>query len=103
MAGGVDGGAEGVGPATSGAVLRIAVPRPADPAYHRFRNVETDAATNRTTAGGFVIDVFEAAVRKLPYALRFEYVPADVGLYNTLVQQVANGSYDAAVADMTIS
>nr|CAD1825569.1 unnamed protein product [Ananas comosus var. bracteatus] len=68
-----------------------------------FRNVETDAATNRTTAGGFVIDVFEAAVRQLPYALRFEYVPADVGLYNTLVQQVANGSYDAAVADITIT
>ncbi|OAY66543.1 Glutamate receptor 2.8 [Ananas comosus] len=88
---------------TSGAVLRIAVPRPADPAYHRFRNIETDAATNRTTAGGFVIDVFEAAVRQLPYALRFEYVPADVGLYNTLVQQVANGSYDAAVADITIT
>nr|CAD1825568.1 unnamed protein product [Ananas comosus var. bracteatus] len=88
---------------TSGAVLRIAVPGPVDPGFHSFLDIETDAATNRTTAGGFVIDVFEAAVRQLPYALRFEYVPAENVSYNTLVQQVANGSYDAAVADITIT
>lgn len=76
---------------TSGAVLRIAVPGPVDAGFHGFLDVETDAATNRTTAGGFVIDVFEAAVRQLPYALRFEYVPAENVSYDKLVQQVANG------------
>ncbi|XP_020083452.1 glutamate receptor 2.7-like [Ananas comosus] len=68
---------------TSGAVLRVAVPGPVDVGFHGFLDIETDAATNRTMAGGFVL--------------------ADVVSYHTLVQQVANGSYDAAVADITIT
>ena len=79
---------------TSGRKLRIAVPGPVEPGFHSFLDVESDPATNVTLARGFVIDVFEAAVRQLPYALLFEYEPyrnangTSGGDYNTLVKQV---------------
>lgn len=79
---------------TSGRKLRIAVPGPVEPGFHSFLNVERDPATNVTLARGFVIDVFEAAVRQLPYALLFEYESyrnangTSGGDYNTLVKQV---------------
>ncbi|XP_072982530.1 glutamate receptor 2.8-like isoform X2 [Typha latifolia] len=88
---------------TSGKKLRIGVPGPVMPGFHSFLDIETDPTTNQTRASGFVIDVFEAAVRCLPYALRFEYVAATNVKYDALIQQVANGTYDAAVADMTIT
>ncbi|RWW80845.1 hypothetical protein BHE74_00010793 [Ensete ventricosum] len=81
---------------TSGRTLRIAVPGPVEPGFQSFLNVEHDPATNVTWASGFVIDVFEAAVRQLPYALLFEYEPyrnangTSGGDYNTLVKQVYN-------------
>ncbi|XP_072978881.1 glutamate receptor 2.8-like [Typha angustifolia] len=88
---------------TSGKKLRIGVPGPVMPGFHSFLDIETDPVTNQTRASGFVIDVFEAAVRHLPYALPFEYVAATNVKYDALIQQVANGTYDAAVADITIT
>ncbi|XP_072985829.1 glutamate receptor 2.9-like isoform X1 [Typha latifolia] len=87
---------------TGGKKLRVGVPQPVDPGFQSFVNIEIDPETNQTSASGFVIDVFEAAVRQLPYAMPFEYVPAGHERYNTLVLQVANGTYDAAVADLTM-
>ncbi|XP_073113432.1 glutamate receptor 2.8-like [Elaeis guineensis] len=71
------------------------VPGPVEPGFHSFLNVEKDPVSNETKASGYVIDVFEAAVRQLPYALPFEYVPENAkgkraGDYNALVQEVSN-------------
>uniref|UniRef100_A0A0E0M1I6 Glutamate receptor n=1 Tax=Oryza punctata TaxID=4537 RepID=A0A0E0M1I6_ORYPU len=88
---------------TSARRLRVAVPGSVNPGYRPIVHLDVDAATNRTTAGGFVVEVFEAAVRLLPYALPVEYVKAESMPYDKLVQMVGNGTFDAAVADMTIT
>ncbi|XP_062199198.1 glutamate receptor 2.8-like [Phragmites australis] len=88
---------------TSGRKLQVAVPGPVDPGYWPIMHLELDPATNRTVAGGFVIEVFEAAVRLLPYALPFEYVLVPSMPYDNLVEKVGLGAYDAAVADITIT
>uniref|UniRef100_A0A0E0L8U0 Ionotropic glutamate receptor C-terminal domain-containing protein n=1 Tax=Oryza punctata TaxID=4537 RepID=A0A0E0L8U0_ORYPU len=78
-------------------ILRIGVPVRHD--FKTFVNVETNPYTNRSTVSGYSIDVFEAAVKKLPYALRYEYIPYDcAGSYDQLVSQ----NFDAAVGDVTI-
>ncbi|VAI32610.1 unnamed protein product [Triticum turgidum subsp. durum] len=64
---------------------------------------ESSGELRPTTASGFVIEVFEAAVRLLPYALPFEYVKAASMPYDDLVQAVGNGTFDAAVADITMT
>ncbi|OEL24842.1 Glutamate receptor 2.8 [Dichanthelium oligosanthes] len=88
---------------TSGRKLRVAVPGDVDPGYRAIMHLDVDPATNRTVAGGFVIEVFEAAVRLLPYALPFEYVLVGSMPYDRLVENVGNGDFDAAVADITIT
>ncbi|XP_052178538.1 glutamate receptor 3.4-like [Diospyros lotus] len=56
---------------------------------------------------GFCIDVFEAAVNLLPYAVPHIYMVYGDGLknpsYNNLVNDVALNKYDAAVGDVTIT
>ncbi|KAL6656051.1 hypothetical protein ACP70R_006877 [Stipagrostis hirtigluma subsp. patula] len=88
---------------TSGRKLRVAVPGGVDPGYRPIMHLDVDPATNRTVAGGFVIEVFEAAVELLPYALPFEYVLVPSMPYNKLIENVGLGVYDAAVADITIT
>ncbi|KAL5200913.1 hypothetical protein ABZP36_035267 [Zizania latifolia] len=88
---------------TSARKLRVAVPGSVTPGYRSIVHLDVDQATNITDAGGFVVEVFEAAVRLLPYALPFEYVKAESMPYDKLVQLVANGTFDAAVADITIT
>lgn len=88
--------------------MKIAVPGPVEPGFHAFLNIQKNLETNETTASGFVIEVFEAAVRKLPYALQFEYVAymdergKSAGDYNSLIQSVPK-KYDAVVGDVTIT
>uniref|UniRef100_A0A0D9XDZ1 Glutamate receptor n=1 Tax=Leersia perrieri TaxID=77586 RepID=A0A0D9XDZ1_9ORYZ len=88
---------------TSGRRLRVAVPGSVNPGYRSIVHLDVDPATNWTTAGGFVVEVFEAAVRLLPYALPVEYVKAESMPYDKLVQKVGDGTFDAAVADITIT
>ncbi|CAD6219183.1 unnamed protein product [Miscanthus lutarioriparius] len=89
---------------TSGRKLQVAMPAGhVDPGYQPIMHLDVDPATNRTVAGGFVIEVFEAAVRLLPYALPFEYVLVGSMRYDTLVERVGKGEFDAAVADITIT
>lgn len=88
---------------TSARKLRVAVPGNVSDSYKPIVRLEVDPATNQTTASGFVIEVFEAAVRLLPYALPFEYVKAASMPYDELVQAVGNGTFDAAVADITMT
>ncbi|KAI4322549.1 hypothetical protein L6164_022231 [Bauhinia variegata] len=79
--------------------LRIAVP-------HRVSYQEFVAKDKDTGVKGYCIDVFEAAVKLLPYAVPLKYILYGHGDrnpdYNDLVNQVAQNNFDAAVGDITI-
>ncbi|XVE71313.1 hypothetical protein DITRI_Ditri10aG0141300 [Diplodiscus trichospermus] len=57
---------------------------------------------------GYSIDVFNAVMAKLPYAVPYDYIPfatpegKAAGSYNDLTDQVYYGNYDAVVGDITI-
>jgi glutamate receptor, ionotropic, plant len=76
---------------TSGRKLRVAVPERVDSGYRPIVHLDVDPATKRTVAGGFAIEVFEAAVRLLPYALPFEYVPVPSMPYDSLINNISLG------------
>ncbi|KAL8055724.1 hypothetical protein ABFX02_04G074100 [Erythranthe guttata] len=63
-----------------------------------------DYDRGRGAPSGFCIDVFQAAVDRLPYNISIEYIrfDNDQGSYNELVHQVYLQNYDAAVGDITI-
>ncbi|KAJ9184132.1 hypothetical protein P3X46_007903 [Hevea brasiliensis] len=71
--------------------------------------VKRDPITNSTTVTGYCIDVFEAVIKQLPYALTYEYIPfvkpdgESAGTYNDMVYQLNLGNFDAAVGDTTIT
>lgn len=68
-------------------ILRIGVPVRRD--FKFFVNVEANHNTNGSSVSGYSIDVFEAAVNRLPYALRYEYIPYDcANSYDQLISQV---------------
>jgi ionotropic glutamate receptor len=75
----------------SGKKLQVGV-RPSG--YQQFINVEKDQITGATKATGLSVDVFEEAVKILPYAVPFEYVlfgsPEDTSSrsYDDFVYQV---------------
>jgi len=73
----------------NGRKLRIGVPIKDD--FQEFVKVEEDPITNAITVSGFSIDVFEAVVQTLPYAISYEYIP----FANTIGQSA--GSYDELV------
>ncbi|KAF1884820.1 hypothetical protein Lal_00028707 [Lupinus albus] len=84
----------------NGKPLRIAVPNRVS--YKEF------VAKDKNPPGvqGFCIDVFEAALKLLPYPVPRQYMLYGNGdrnpNYNNLVDQVAQNNYDAAVGDVTI-
>uniref|UniRef100_A0A0E0B397 Ionotropic glutamate receptor C-terminal domain-containing protein n=1 Tax=Oryza glumipatula TaxID=40148 RepID=A0A0E0B397_9ORYZ len=90
---------------TNGKKLRIGV---RTNAYPEFMKVESNPVTNEITASGYAIDVFEEVLKRLPYAIPYEYVSFDngqginSGSYNDFVYQVYLGVYDAAIGDITI-
>lgn len=59
-----------------------------------FVNVAHDPDTNTTRFTGYSIDVFEAVVQALPYALPYELIPfakpngESAGTYDDLILQV---------------
>ncbi|CAH8264090.1 unnamed protein product [Arabidopsis lyrata] len=70
-----------------------------------FTGERFDPITNITTPKGYAIDIFEAALKKLPYSVipqyyRFES-PDDH--YDDLVYKLDNGTLDAVVGDVTIT
>lgn len=76
---------------TNGNKLRVGV---WTSGYPEFMKVERDPTTNATTATGYAIDVFEEVLKRLPYAIPYEYVSfgdADSGNYNDFVYQVHLG------------
>lgn len=66
----------------SGKKLRVGVP--INKEFTELIKVEKDADTNAVKETGFCIDVFEKAMRSLPYAVPFEYIP-----FETLDKQVS--------------
>lgn len=84
----------------NGKILQIAVPVRRD--FKVFVNVENPNSSIPIVTG-YCIDVFEAAVKKLPYALPFKYIPYECATsYDKLVWQVYSKMFDAAVGDITI-
>ncbi|KAF3336819.1 glutamate receptor 2.8-like protein [Carex littledalei] len=90
--------------------LRIAIPGLVDPGFFPILHVDRVNGTNHLlNFGGFVKDVFEAAVAELPYSLEYEYVPfvdaqgRRLGDYTELIRRVSLKQYDAAVGDITIT
>ncbi|KAH6793301.1 hypothetical protein C2S52_003778 [Perilla frutescens var. hirtella] len=91
----------------SGKKLKVAVP--AEAGFPEFVKVERDPETNATKFSGYYIDLFEAIISALPYAVRYEFVPFDTAnssmsrTYDDLCRQVFNETFDAAVGDITVT
>ncbi|KAL0801939.1 hypothetical protein Bca101_057115 [Brassica carinata] len=91
---------------TNGKKLRIAVPK--KDGFNNFVKVTKDANTNALTITGFCIDVFDAVMRQMPYAVPYEYVSFETpdgkadGNYDKMVHKVFLGEFDGAVGDTTI-
>lgn len=92
---------------TSGTKLKIGVP--IRPGFEEFVTVTHDAVKNTTLVTGYCIDVFDAAMRRLPYYVPYEYVAfvkpdnfTSAGSYDDLISQVYFKKYDAVVGDVTI-
>nr|XP_023919108.1 glutamate receptor 2.1-like [Quercus suber] len=92
---------------TNGKKLRIGVP--VTTGFSEFVKVTHDANNNRTQVTGYSIDVFNAVMETLPYAVNNEFIPfanssgGSAGSYNDLVYQVYLGNFDAVVGDTTIT
>jgi len=77
---------------TNGKKLRIGVP--VKDGFSEFVKVTRDPSSNTKTVTGYSIDVFDAVVKALPYALPYEYIPfakpdgEPAGTYNDLIYQV---------------
>ncbi|CAN1184966.1 Glutamate receptor 2.7 [Linum perenne] len=79
----------------NGKRLKIGVP-----VKHGF--FEFVNATDKNDIKGYCIDIFEAAVKALPYALPFDYVQFPSWIYNDIVHDVFSMNLDGAVGDITI-
>ncbi|XWS17898.1 hypothetical protein CRYUN_Cryun33cG0108000 [Craigia yunnanensis] len=92
---------------TNGKKLRIGVP--VKVGFSQFVKVIWDPNSHTATSvTGYCIDVFNAAMAAMPYAVTYEFIPfatpdgKSAGTYNDLIFQVYNGTYDAVVGDTTI-
>ncbi|KAJ8634678.1 hypothetical protein MRB53_008945 [Persea americana] len=90
---------------TSGKKLKIGVPKRRG--FTEFVDAVLDPETKKTKAKGYSIDVFEAAIRRLPYAVEYEYFvypgkDGETSSYTDLVMEVNKKNIDAAVGDITI-
>ncbi|EOA26533.1 hypothetical protein CARUB_v10022590mg [Capsella rubella] len=84
---------------------KIKVGVPVKKGFFNFVEVTKDPITNITTAKGYAIDIFEAALKKLPYSVIPQYYRCEStdDDYNDLVDKVYNGTLDAFVGDVTIT
>ncbi|CDY38574.1 BnaA05g13030D [Brassica napus] len=88
---------------TDGKKIKVGVP--VKQGFFNFVEVTTNPITNVTTAKGYAIDIFEAALKKLPYSVipRYYRIESPEDNYNYLVHQVYDGTLDAVVGDITIT
>ncbi|KAK3130095.1 hypothetical protein QOZ80_6BG0488810 [Eleusine coracana subsp. coracana] len=75
--------------------------------YPEFIKVEMDQITGAAKASGLSVDVFEEAVKMLPYAVPYEYVlfgspETSSRSYDDFVYQVHLKMYDIVIGDITI-
>ncbi|KZV51264.1 glutamate receptor 2.8-like [Dorcoceras hygrometricum] len=91
----------------SGKKLKVGVP--VESGFKEFVEVKRDLESNALKVRGCYIDIFDAVMKALPYAVSYEYVPyeksdgSSAGTYDELVHQVYLGNFDAAVGDITIT
>ncbi|KAG8380242.1 hypothetical protein BUALT_Bualt07G0172900 [Buddleja alternifolia] len=91
----------------SGKKLRVGVP--VEAGFTEFVKVEKDPLTNASKISGCYIDMFDAIMKALPYAVPYEYVPfekpdgSSAGSYDEFSYQVFLQNYDAAVGDITVT
>ena len=77
---------------TNGKKLRIGVP--VKTGFSEFVKVTHDPSNNKTLVTGYCIDIFNAVMESLPYAVSYEFIPfakpngGPTGTYNDLVYQV---------------
>ena len=80
---------------TNGKKSRIGVP--VKDGFREFVKVTHDPSTNTTRPTGYCIEIFETVMRKLPYAVSYEYIPfakpngESAGTYNDMVYQIFLG------------
>ncbi|KAL8055716.1 hypothetical protein ABFX02_04G073800 [Erythranthe guttata] len=86
----------------SGKSFRVGIPT--NGRFPELVSLHHDPKNNETILSGFCIEVFRAAVDRLPYKVSFEYIPFDnlYGSYNDLVHEVFLQNFDAAVGDITV-
>ncbi|XP_057845275.2 glutamate receptor 3.3 isoform X2 [Cryptomeria japonica] len=91
-------------PSMIGRPLRIIVPHKAG--FETFVGVDVKRH-NKTTASGFCIEVFTAALAYLKYNVSYTFTAFGTGQttpnYDDLIQKVADKEFDAAVGDITIT
>ncbi|ESQ51410.1 hypothetical protein EUTSA_v10016191mg [Eutrema salsugineum] len=86
---------------TNGKKLIVGVP--VKKGFLNFVDAKIDPISNATIVTGYCIDVFEAALKMLPYSVIPKYVAFDSPHeYDDLVYQVYTGRFDAVVGDVTI-
>ncbi|KAI3775176.1 hypothetical protein L1987_49745 [Smallanthus sonchifolius] len=88
-------------------VLKVGVP--AKSSFVQFVDAKTDPETQQVIVTGFCVDVFNAVVSALPYAVKHEFIPfvtpdgtRPAGSYTDLIQNLSIGIFDAVVGDVTI-
>ncbi|KAF5460937.1 hypothetical protein F2P56_020771 [Juglans regia] len=79
--------------------LMIGVPTKSS--FKKYVNVIQDNSANTTHFEGFAIDLFNAAVKILPFYLPYNLTPFD-GTYDEIVKQVHLKKFDAVVGDVAI-
>ncbi|CAL2276590.1 unnamed protein product [Prunus armeniaca] len=90
----------------AGSNLRVLVP--VKMLFKEFVNVTYGPSSHTTTVAGYCIEVFEAVMKTLPYAVSYQFIPfatpngESAGTYDELVNQVFLGKYDVAVGDISI-
>lgn len=87
----------------NGSPLKIGVPRKAG--YTELVHVTVDA-DNVTTYSGFCIQVFESALKYVPYAVPYHYETLGDGKttpqYDDLILKIVDQEYDAVVGDVAV-
>ncbi|KAL5973936.1 hypothetical protein ACLOJK_030595 [Asimina triloba] len=95
-------------PTNNGRRLKIGVPT--DSGFSDILDVKKNSINGRKNVcskaypTGFVIDVFKAASKLLPYSIAYDFYPYKDGApYDELVNEVYLQNYDAVVGDTTIT
>ncbi|XP_071689160.1 glutamate receptor 2.7-like [Rutidosis leptorrhynchoides] len=77
--------------------LRVGVP--ARKGFGMFIDANTNPQTNQVIITGFCVDVFNAVIDALPYAVKHDFVAET---YADLMHSLSDGTYDAVAGDITI-